>query len=299
LAAGEGVRVTLVAPDGFALCAEVHEPDAPIATLLVAPATGVSRRIYRRLAEYLRTRGLATLLLDYRGTGESRPASLRGFHASADDWAAQDLKAAVLFLRDRHPTLPLAWLGHSIGGQLLGLCPERRQVQAAVFVAAQNGHWRHWQGLSRWRMWLNWYVVVPVLATAFGYLPMRRFLGSGEDVPAGMALQWARWGRDRRYLLASHLADEHRAFGDLSIPLCAYSFSDDRLFGPAAAVEALLALYASAVIERRRLSPADLGLERIGHFGWLRPEFEAPMWAGMADWLLAQKLRHAVRNGGG
>jgi predicted alpha/beta hydrolase len=294
-----GVQFNLVAADGFALAAEMHEPVAPVATLLVAPATGVSRRIYRRLAGYLSSRGLATLLLDYRGTGESRPASLRGFHASADDWAAQDLSAAVGFLKDRHPTLPLTWLGHSIGGQLFGLCPERRRVRAAVFVAAQNGHWRHWQGLLRWRMLLNWYVVVPALVRAFGYLPMRRFTGSGEDVPAAMALQWASWGRDRRYLLASRLADEQRAFGDLRVPLCAYSFSDDPLFGPATAVDALLAFYSSAAIERRRLVPAELGLERIGHFGWLRPEFEAPLWAGMADWLLAQELGHPLGDGRG
>ncbi len=288
-----------MAKDGFALAAEIHEPSDPVATVLVAPATGVSLRIYRRLAAFLSTRGFATLLLDYRGTGGSRPASLRGFHASADDWAALDLAAAVSFLEGRYPTLPLTWLGHSIGGQLFGLCPERRRVRAAVFVAAQNGHWRHWQGLLRWRMLLNWYVMVPVLTAAFGYLPMRRFTGSGEDVPAAMARQWARWGRNRGYLMASKLADPKVAFGDVAIPLCAYSFTDDRLFGPEAAVEALLAFYPSAALERRRLAPAELGKERIGHFGWLRPEFEAPLWAGMADWLLAQKLGRAGGDGRG
>jgi hypothetical protein len=37
-----------VAKDGFALAAEIHEPRS-VATVLVAPATGDSRRIYRKL----------------------------------------------------------------------------------------------------------------------------------------------------------------------------------------------------------------------------------------------------------
>jgi predicted alpha/beta hydrolase len=127
-------ETALTAADGFTLSAEVHEAPEPRAAVLLAPATGVSRRIYRPLAGYLAGRGFSVLLVDYRGTGDSRPASLRGFVASAEDWARLDLAAAFDAAAALAPGHPVSWLGHSIGGQLLGLCPRRDRVRSALLV---------------------------------------------------------------------------------------------------------------------------------------------------------------------
>lgn len=268
------------------LAADLFEAPSPRGAVLVAPATGVSRRIYRRLAAYLAGCGLSVVLIDYRGTGDSRPKSLRGFRASAEDWARLDLAAAVEACEALAPGRPVLWLGHSIGGQLLGLCPRRTSVKAALFVAAQSGYWRHWPPAYRWRLWLFWHVVVPGLSHTFGYLPLRRLTG-GQDVPAAMALQWAEWGRDPRYLLKSPLSEEGRAQASLAIPLRSYAFTDDAFFGPVAAVDVLLGWHRSALVERRVVAPADLGRTRIGHFGWLKEGFEDTLWTEMADFLLS------------
>jgi predicted alpha/beta hydrolase len=55
------------------------------------------------------------LTYDYRGTGDSRqqaptghnrPKSLVGFKDSMSDWAAQDITAAVAWMRERYKALP-------------------------------------------------------------------------------------------------------------------------------------------------------------------------------------------------
>lgn len=260
--------------------------------MVIASAMGVPRRIYRHLAAGLAGRGLEVLTFDYRGTGGSgRPR--RGFRAALDDWARLDVAAALRRSAERAAGRPVFYLGHSVGGQLLGLVPDdaRRSVAAAVLVAAQSGHWRHWDPWRRPWMLLNWYVLVPGLSHLFGRLPMRLVAG-GEDVPQGVGLQWARWGRRRGYVLTSALAEGGAAFARLRVPLRSYALEDDRTFAPLPAVAELLRCYSGASPgELRVVRPADLGVARIGHFGWLKPAFERTLWDEIAVWLESHARR--------
>jgi len=278
-------RLRLTADDGFHLAADLFQGAAPArATVLIASAMGVPRRLYAGLAETLAAAGLTTLTLDYRGIGESRPPSLRRLRARLSDWAELDLAAAVRELRGRHPELPLLWLGHSVGGQLLGLLPDA-PVHAALLIGSQSGHWRHWPGSRRWLMASLWWLAIPALVAARGYLPLSA-LGQGEDVPAGVARQWASWGRARDYIGSYARTRKATGFEHFRGRLRAIAISDDQ-FAPRPAVEALLALYRGAAVELASLSPHQVGLRQLGHFGFFRPRFRATLWADARDWLLS------------
>jgi len=80
--------------------------------------------------------------------------------------------------------VPLAWVGHSAGAQLMGLVPEPR-VEAALFVASGTAYWKSYRGLGRAVMASLWYAMVPVALAVAGRLPMR-LLRQGDDVPAGV-----------------------------------------------------------------------------------------------------------------
>src|SRR5436305_10917617 len=96
------------AADGFPLHGTLYEggPD----TILIASALGVKRRYYDPFAQFAKQRGFTVLTFDYRGIGESRPASLRGFDASMRDWGVLDLTAAIAQLRGARS---LTLVGHS------------------------------------------------------------------------------------------------------------------------------------------------------------------------------------------
>lgn len=269
--------------DGVVVGGRVFEPaSSPRAIAVIAPALGVLQRMYRAFASTLASHGIATVTFDYRGVGESKPPKLRGFQATATDWARLDLPAAIAFAREKFgASLPTFVVGHSIGGQLLGLCPTAPSLAGAVLVAAQSGYWKNWSGLPRALMFLHWHLM-PLIARATGFLPMAA-ARQGEDVPLGVALEWARWGRDPRYLLSSPLA-EH---GSLSIPMRAYLISDDA-YAPPASVRALVAFHAKAPIELKELTPALLGTRAIGHFGVFRREFKATFHDEVARWLLGR-----------
>ena len=107
--------------------------------VLINSATAVHRKIYRGFAGYLARRGCAVLTYDYRGTGDSRlqaltgnnqPKSLVGFKASMSDWAAQDITAAVAWMRERYHDLPLNYVGHSFAARRWDFFPTTARFRA-------------------------------------------------------------------------------------------------------------------------------------------------------------------------
>jgi predicted alpha/beta hydrolase len=144
--------ITFPAIDGYALGATLFLPrGAKQHAVLINSATAVPRRIYRKFAGHLARRGFAVLTYDYRGIGDSRhrviegyirPKSLVGFKATMADWAALDITAAVSWMRERYHHLPLTYVGHSFGGQALGLLANNTDVKRALLVAAQAGYWK-------------------------------------------------------------------------------------------------------------------------------------------------------------
>ena len=277
----EPVRIN--ARDGFELAGDLVLPAGlPRAAVLVAPAMGVPRRYYAPFAAFLARQGMAALTLDYRGIGDSRRGSLRRVPATLQDWGEHDLAGATDLLVARVPDAPLLWVGHSVGGQLLGIL-EDVPVAGALLVGAQSGHWRLWSGTWRWRMFLLWYALIPVLVPLLGRLPAA-VLGGGEDVPPGVARQWAGWGRRRDYLMSYAAPRGGRGFARLAAPIVGYAIADDP-FAPLASVEALLGFYVAARRSVRVVRPGDVGARQIGHFGFFRTRFEATLWRDAALFL--------------
>ena len=277
--------VDFEAADGFCLRGTLFHPRSPNGrSIAIHAATGVRQDYYTRFAAYLAEDGFTALVYDYRGIGRSRPRRLRGFRARMRDWARLDAPAAVDFLERTASGTRLMTVGHSFGGQAIGLLPKPERIRAALVVGSQSGYWRHWPALGRSWMWLATHVVLPTTSRLFGYFPANA-LGFGEDLPAGVAIEWASWCRHPRYIVGALGA--HDEYARFASPLRAYSVSDDR-FAPLRAVKALLELYPSAPSEIRRVTPADVGAKRIGHFGFFRDRFRDTLWREAADWLARQ-----------
>ncbi|HVK76568.1 MAG TPA: alpha/beta fold hydrolase [Kofleriaceae bacterium] len=262
-------QLTLIAADGHPLAADHYAPLGPLrAAAVIAPAMAVPRRLYRHLASYLASHGVAVVVPDYRGVAGS-PAP-RDRAVMVHDWADLDMPAALAELTARYPDAPRVWIGHSVGGQLLGLT-RNPPVDRALLLASQSGHWRLWRGPARLGMAAFGHVVVPGLVALTGRLPMR--LVGGEDVPAGAARQWARWIRDRRYMAdfaRTRPGGAAAGFDRFTGPLRAYAVADDG-YAPRAGVDALVAEFTRARREVIAIAPADLGVRRLGHFGVVQP----------------------------
>ena len=278
--------IALPARDGHRLAVDVHLPiAAPIrAACVVAPAMGVPRTYYRPFATYLAEAGIAALVPDYRGIGGSRLGSLRGFCAALHDWADLDLAAVLAHARTAFAGKPIVWVGHSVGGQLLGLLSDA-PVERALFVGSQHGHWRSWPGWPKLAMAALWYVGIPVLTTLTGKLPMKAF-GQGEDLPANVAREWARWGRDREYNVGFARRRGASGFDRFRGPLRSYAITDDS-YAPPRSVYKLADAFRAARTEVIEVGPDAIGTRQLGHFGPFRKHAE-PLWRTWREWLLEE-----------
>jgi predicted alpha/beta hydrolase len=280
------IALVFEAADGRPLAATVLEPPRVEGAVVVASATGVPRRIYEGIARHLAGAGLAVLTFDYRGIGGSRQGGpLRHETARMQDWGRLDLEGALGWMRQAYPGAPLLLLGHSAGGQLVGLAPSARHLAGAALIGSQLGWAGHWPWPARALMWSFWHAFIPAFTAVRGYLPMRA-LGQGEDLPAGVAREWARWGRRRNYLFDDLGPEVRSAYAALRFPVQALHIADD-LYAPRSGVEALVSFYGGPR-QVRTITPAETGAPRIGHFGWVRPRFEEAIWTPIRDWFRAR-----------
>lgn len=271
------------AADGFRLAASRFRPaTAPRARVLIGPATGVRRRFYAGFARALAARGFEALTLDYRGISDSAPPKLRGFEARMSDWGTLDLSAALGWALTRTPALPVLFVGHSVAGQLLPLADHAEQLAAVLLVGCQAGNTSHWPWHERLVVELFWRGVVPLATGVLGRLPGWA-MGGGEDLPAGVARQWARWGMHDEYLLGE-LPEARERAGRITAPVLAVSFDDD-FYAPRTAVDVLAAWYGPHGAERAHIRPRDVGARAIGHFGCFRPARRDDLWARAISWL--------------
>jgi len=286
--------ITLPATDGYPLAATLFLPrGAKRHAVLISSATAVPRKIYRHFAAYLAHRGCAVLTYDYRGIGGSRqkavmgynqPKPLTGFKASMTDWAALDMTAAVGWMRERYRDLPLGYVGHSFGGQALGLLANNADIQSALLIAAQAGYWKLMASPERYRVYALLNGAGLPLTRILGYMP--GWAGLGMDLPKGVFEQWTRWVMSPRYLLDDTTLAARENFPKFKGKLRAISVTDDP-WATRPAVELLCSAFTSVTPDIVSIRPHDAGVKKIGHLGFFRPEHRDTLWRGAAEWIQA------------
>ncbi|AUZ19962.1 alpha/beta hydrolase [Achromobacter xylosoxidans] len=287
-------RIALRAADGVALGGyawrhAAPDPAGPRPVVVINAATSVRCRYYARFAAYLHQHGFDVLTYDYRGIGESRPASLRGFQASWMDWGEKDFEAVLGYVRSHFPGQPVDVVAHSIGGFVTGLAPSARGLRRIFTMGAQYAYWRDYAAGQRLRMLAKWHVVMPLLAACLGYFPGRR-LGWLEDTPRGVVRDWSFMGPR----FEGPGGPDHRvaAMAAVTAPILALSVTDDE-FGTEAAVGRLLAYFTGSARTHLRLAPAALGLDGIGHFAFFHERFRDTLWPIALGWLSRGERRLA------
>lgn len=274
--------VTLTCADGTRLhghflAASGGTPGLPV---LIAPATGVRQHFYLRFAAWLAAQGHDVLVFDYRGIGLSLHGPLRECRAALHDWAQQDQVAAIdwLALRTGQPRIGL--IGHSAGGQMMGLLPNHERLARVVGVAASSGWFAAMRPAFRIKARLGLRVLLPAGIALRGYAPASK-VGLGEDLPARVALQWGQWCAAGGYATNAVKGRPQQDFhAQVRVPITVLHAADDDIAN-ARTVADLLRTFPAADKRVQCIAPADHGLRRIGHIDWFRSSHQA-LWPLMA-----------------
>ncbi|MCX7172952.1 MAG: alpha/beta fold hydrolase [Proteobacteria bacterium] len=276
-------RISVNTSDGYSVAAYRFDPAGPPqGCIVIAAAMAVPQSFYAPFAAYLATQGYAVWTFDYRGMGESLQGSLRHLKADLSDWLTLDYDAVVNAAADALPHLPLFVVGHSFGGQTAPLLPSRERVDGLVNIAVGSGSLRHNTPRIRRSAPFMWYLFAPLLCPLFGYFPGAR-LGVVGDLPNGAMFQWRRWCLTPDYILSGE-PGARAAYASAEFPVLALTFADDELLLEAGS-RMLHEAYLMRPADYRVIEPGQIGMQRIGHFGFFKRNSEATLWPIVRDWL--------------
>jgi predicted alpha/beta hydrolase len=270
--------------DGRELAANWFSAAQPRAVVMISGGTGFPRTFYFKLANYAAERGYDALVYDYRGMGASAPGDLSRETTRMSDWGLFDMRAALAAAVEKARGLPVATLGHSIGGQLLGLLKNHEQARAHVQIATSVGYWRWERAPFKYLAWWFWRVHGPVMLALKGYIPTGGGW-AGLPLPRGVYEEWRRWCLRPEHFgpeLATTLADN--VFAEIRAPLLSLGFTDDPIATHRTITE-LHHFFPNAARESRWFSPEDIGVKRIGHEGFFASRHRDSLWRPVFDWL--------------
>lgn len=243
--------------------------------MIIVSAAGVLQSFYKKIAEFFQNSSISTITFDYTGIGKSLHTNIENENSNLTDWGNRDLEAVIKHTIEAFPTHKIILLGHSIGGQLIGLAPSSYMADKIILVAVQSGYWRFWKGVGKIKMWVNWHLLVPLLTKGFGYLPSKKF-SRMESLPKNVAEEWAKWCRSSDYLFAS-FPGNNLFFDRIKCKLTSISVDDD-FFAPKKSVDWLTAKFENASIKRLHFFPEKFNALRIGHFSLFTKKFKDSIW---------------------
>ncbi len=255
--------------------------------IVISSATGVLQKYYSHFANFYASKGLVVYTFDYGGIGKSISSlvELKKHSGNLTSWGQNDQAAVVAFAREEYRDATLTLITHSVGGQILGFNPNHRLIDKVIMIASQSGYWRDFKGFHGFKMWMFWYVLIPVFTPLFGYFPSKK-LGLFENLPKNMVFEWASWGRKKEYLM--HFKNNvDYLFEDIKLPILSWSFPKDS-FAPKKTVDWLANQYKNADVTRVHYPQEHTN--QPGHFGFFKRSFKEQLWEQNLNWILNNEL---------
>lgn len=284
--------LTVVTERNQPLTASVYVPEnteneAIKNAVMIAPATGIKRSFYHRFATYLANQGFGVITYDNEGIGDSLTCPLSKCDASLISWGRHDATAVLEALQYEFPNAKYHLIGHSAGGQLIGLMPNYQVLSSVVNIACSSGRIKNMEMPFKANAMLFMNGAITLGNLLLGYTPSDKF-NMGEPLPRGVAKQWRDWCNGKGYIktafgetIFTHYYDQ------LNTPALWLNFSDDDIAN-AKNVEDMLAVFSAMPVEREMLEPQQFGLTKIGHMKFFSAKTykKAPqLWKMVTDWI--------------
>jgi len=273
------IRELIETEDGFKITVLTIKPSysKPKAVIQFLSGTVTKKEYYLKLATYLTEQNYIVVLFDYRGVGESKPKTLKGFDMSIADWGRYDSVAVTDWIRSKYSTLSIHLIAHSMGGQIYGMMRNWDSFDKVIFLTTSSGNFNRFSPLIyKWKVKLPAMTIFPILNRVLGYIPGS--IGLGEDWPKGVAKDWCR-NSNLNGLMPNYLHDKIGLsyYKQMNKKITAWYFEDDTM-STFDTIDELQPSYPNAILNIKTIHPSDVGLEKIGHFGLFKQKAKTKLW---------------------
>ncbi|MCA9522527.1 MAG: alpha/beta fold hydrolase, partial [Myxococcales bacterium] len=278
-------RAHRLSVDGYTVGIDQYDgPGEPVGVAIVGHAMMADRRSVERprgagLCSTLAGAGFRVYAFDCRGRGDERDRVAQGASWGYDEIVERDIPQVVEWVRQREPSRPLAFVGHSLTAHagLYWAAGLGSDAPIRAFVAFACNLWNvhdepsalHWAAkralLEAWG----------AVARGVGYFPARRLGIGSSDEPLSYVLDLLRFARTGRIRARSGM-DYTASLQRLSVPVLAFCGTADRLYCRCESARRFLAPIADAVL---------LEIPEVDHMGVIGDRRARHAWRFTAEWL--------------
>ena len=274
---------SIYALDGYPLeiaCYEPFNKRHHERVVILNSGAGIPKSFYEPFASWLADQGLPTVTYDYRGIGASRGKSIHKLSATIRDWGSKDCAAVLLDAFSAYPRAKISVVGHSIGGIVTKFVTTAVGIERLLLISPHTGFFGDYADNSRAKMFIAWHVLMPLITRIAGYFP-GRIIGLPEDLPYGVALEWAgrRFEADLKFDILNGGGG-----GNVACKVLVLRPRDDP-FATRAAMKRVGSQFPLSTFTDRILElggDANLG---IGHFGFFKRRNRERLWPIALNWL--------------
>ena len=268
------------------ICCQIFESGSSNFILIIASAMGVKQSFYQGFSEFAEANGISVITFDYSGIGNSLNENIKDNKDFLSSWGDRDLEAVIKYSIENFPNHKKVVLGHSIGGQLIGLASSSVDLDKIILMSAQSGYWGFWKGVNKVKMFFNWHLLFPILTYFIGYMPSKK-ISKMENIPKNVAEEWAKWCRNPNYLF-DYISEDKTFFNKIKCKITSVSFDDD-FFAPKKSVDWLSGKFKNAELKRKHFFPSDFNVSKIGHFDVFKSDFKNSIWKFLLEETLITK----------
>ena len=253
------------------------------AARMLAPATGIKRRFYNSFATFLAGNGFAVITFDNRGIGDSLDGHVKNFKASIQDWGELDMTAVFECLKKKFPNCEYHLVGHSAGGQLIGLMPNTNELSSVLNFASSSGRIKNMSFPFSLTVSFFMQIFIPVNNFLFGYTNTQ-WMGMGEPLPKNAASQWRKWCSGKGYVQTDFgKAIKTHYYDSVDMPSLWLNATDDDIANDKNVAD-MLQVFPKLNAKTKTLNPKEYDLKEIGHMKFFSKKNKV-LWKLVLDWL--------------
>jgi predicted alpha/beta hydrolase len=275
--------IQIYCSDHTAIAGNLYKTNFIKGAVIICPATGIKRGFYHHFAVFLAEHGYGVITYDNQGIGDSLKGSIQLCPSSLVSWGQIDQTAALERLKEEFPNTKYHLVGHSAGGQLVGLMKNAHDLSSFFTFGSSSGSLRNMDFPFKAKAHFFMSAFIPINNFFIGYTNSPLF-NMGEPLPKKVAAQWREWCRGSGYIemaLGKYIFDHH--YDDLDIPSKWVNATDDNISNNKN-VEDMIRVFKSLKVERLVLDPRKLNYSSIGHMGFFKNGSQ-DLWNYALKWL--------------